>query len=114
MVSVDSEPLEAEPLIEQIFDLWLEPELERRGLRLARDEVTKAIVEFVPGQPVRVFLNEEAGITAQVRTTRDIRKGEPVTFADFDEIKAIRPYEVGADSGWVCFAQIGETRIVAF
>lgn len=106
--------LEAGPLIEQIFELWVEPELERRGQEMARDEVTKVVVEFVPGQPIRVLLNDEAGITAQVRATREIKKGEPVTFADFDEINAIRPYEVGPDSGWVCFARIGDIQVVGF
>lgn len=105
---------EAGPLIEQIFELWVEPELERRGQALDRDEVTKVVVEFVPGQPIRVFLNEEANIIAQVRATREIKKDEVVTFADFDEIKEIQPYEVGADSGWVCFARIGDLQVVAF
>jgi len=107
-------PEATEPLIEQIFELWVEPELNRRGMSIDPVDIRKVVVEFIPGRSVHVLVNDEADIVAEVRATRPIAAGEAITFADFDEIRAIRPFEVGPDSGWVCFAVIGQSRIVAF
>jgi hypothetical protein len=85
-------------LVEQVFELWVEPELASRGLELDRSEVTKVVVELAPGKPAHVAVNEDAGLVAEVRATGPIPAGQPVTLDDFDEILRVWPEEVGPDS----------------
>lgn len=114
-----SEASEREPdfsaaLLEQVFDLWVEPELLRRGVIMGRDGVTKALVVMAPGSRVKTLINEEAELVARVRATRPIEAGEPVSTGDFDEVEGVRPFEVDPDAGWICFARLGPQVIIAF
>ncbi|MDQ3641405.1 MAG: HEPN domain-containing protein [Actinomycetota bacterium] len=113
--SPDSDaPFPGDALLEQIFDLWVEPELELRGRPLAREEIVKALVVMTPGRAVRVLLNDEAELMGTVRATRSVSAGESVTTADFDQVKDIRPVDIDPDSGWVCFVRLGEEIYISF
>lgn len=101
-------------LLEQIFDLWVEPELQRRGVDMGRDGVTKALVVMAPGGRVETLINDEAELVASVRATRPIEAGEPVSAGDFDEVEGVRPFDVDPDAGWICFAQLGPQVVIAF
>src|SRR5438067_1076215 len=102
-------------LLNSIFNVWVEPELKRRGLQLTRDEIVKVTIELDPSQPTPVIkLNDEAGIIASVRATRAIDAGEAITESDFDEVLAVQPAEIGPDSGWACFAVIKGQAVIAF
>jgi len=112
--ALDPEPDASAALLEQIFDLWVEPELQRRGVDMGRDGVRKALVVMAPGRRVDVLINEEAELVAHVRATRPIEAGEPITTQDFDHVEGIQPFEVDPDAGWICFARVGQQVIIAF
>lgn len=112
--AVDSEPDSSAALLEQTFDLWVEPELQRRGVDMGRDGVRKALVIMAPGRRVEILINDEAELVAHVRATRPIEAGEPITSRDFDKVEGISPFEVDPDAGWICFARVGQQVIIAF
>lgn len=102
-------------LVNWIFELFVEPEITRRGLALDRDEVRKVVVELNPDRPhPLVRLNDQAKIVAQVRFTRDIAEGEDVTPADIDEVHSVEPEDVGPNSGYVCFAVVNGQQCIRF
>jgi hypothetical protein len=115
----DEEPTEQQSfgstLLEQMFELWIEPELARRGLNLGRDEIRKVVVELDPtaSGPI-VTINDDAAVVARVRATRAIAAGEDVTEDDFDQVDSVRPGGIGENSGWICFAVIKGQQVVAF
>ncbi len=106
--------LEATQLLGQVYELWVGPELERRGLAIAPTQLSKALVVMAPGRPVQVLLEDEVSLVASVRATRAIAEGEPVTPQDFDDLRDLQPAEIDPDAGWVCFARIAGRSYVAF
>jgi hypothetical protein len=103
---IEPHPDFAANLLEQIFSLWVEPELERRGLPVDRSTVHKALVTFSPDQaqiPV-IAMNDEAELVGSFRTTRDIKAGEPVTEDDVAEIEGIEPANIDQNNGWIAYA----------
>ncbi len=108
------EPELSTSLLEQVFELWVEPELGRSGLQLDRDGVRQALVIMAPGRRVKTLINGEAELVATVRATGPIEAGAPVTTSAFDEIHHLRPHEVDPDAGWVCFVRIGSQVVIAF
>lgn len=103
-----------ESAINQIFDIWVGPELGERGVQLSRESIRKVVVELEPGKAPRVLLNEEATISASFTAKRAIEPGEPVTADDIENLNDLRPDEVSPNSGWICFARIGQSEYVAF
>lgn len=101
-------------IVNQIFDLWVGPDLERRGLTLTRADIRKVLVELDPDQPLRVLINDEAELVASFVAKRDIAEGEDVTLADVDELANLRPLTIGSNSGWICFVRFGNQEFVAF
>lgn len=98
-----------------MFELWIEPELSRRGLNLARDDIRKVVVELDPqvsGPIVRI--NDEAMLLARVTARRAIKAGQDVTEDDFDQVDNLRPAGLGENSGWICFAVVKGQQVVAF
>jgi hypothetical protein len=102
-------------VVNSIFELFVMPEIVRRGLALERHEVRKVVVELNPDRkhPV-VRINEAAQIVAQVRVTRDLAEGEEVTVEDIDEVHSVEPANVGPNSGYMCFADIGGRQCIKF
>ena len=72
--------------VQQVFDLWLTPEVERRRAagRLPQPIRKAQIIFEVDGRPV-VRFNDEVRVIMTVRTTRAVTKGEVVSSADFSE-----------------------------
>lgn len=110
----ESDPEFSESLLEQIFSLWVEPELERRGQDLGRDGVSKALVVMAPGRRVETLINDEAELVAEVRVTRPVEAGEPVTTTDVDRVESVRPHDIDPNAGWICFARLGNEVVIAF
>ncbi|MCY1676843.1 hypothetical protein OVA06_19420 [Pseudarthrobacter sp. SL88] len=118
---MEDRELEAHPdfaanLLEQIFCLWVEPELERRGLPVDRSSIRKALVTFSPDQaqvPV-VAINEEAELIGSIRATRDIQAGEPVTEDDVAEIEGLEPANIDPNNGWIAYAVLRGQGFIQF
>jgi hypothetical protein len=105
-----------EALREQIFELWLRPELERRGLDKQPEEVVRTLVIFPPGQrpKPRVLIDTEVKIEVSAKATRPIRAGEQVTEADIEAIEALVPQDLDPDAGWIGFVVFKGVYFIEF
>jgi len=88
-----------QPLLEQIFQLWLRPELEARGLDQQPEEVIRALVIFTPRRKPKVLIDAEAEMVVRGRTTRPIEAGERVTEADLEAVEGLVPRDIDPDAG---------------
>jgi hypothetical protein len=102
------------PLLEQIMELWLRPELERRGLDTRPEDVGRALVILKPGEEPEVLIDAEAAMIVRGKPTRPIAKGERVTEADLESIEALLPHDIDPDAGWIGFARFKGTYTIAF
>lgn len=101
-------------LMTQILDLWVRPELVRRG-RPDGPIPPRALVVFTPGQPVRIAFDEECGgWIAEVRATGPIAVGQPITRADFSAVEGLRPAGIDPNAGWIGFVSLGAEIFVGF
>lgn len=96
--------------IEHMFELWIEPELQRRGLTTETFSLRKALVVMKRDQTPVVQLNGEFELMATVRSTRAIAEGEAITASDFDEIHALQPAGIDEDAGWIAFIALPDGR----
>lgn len=103
-------------LLEQIFSLWVEPELERRGLPVDPATVHSALVTFSPdqSQPPVIAINEEAELIGSIQAARDIKAGEAVTDEDVAAIEGIEPANIDPNSGWIAYAVLGGVGFIQF
>jgi len=87
----------------QAFDLWINPEIERRRKagRLARNFGLHAaqVIMNVDADAPDVRLNEEVRAVLKVRANRRIEKGEALTAADFNDIEGIELTDVDPNAG---------------
>lgn len=97
----------------QILELWVRPELERRGLEPSRPP-SQALVILGGEQRLKVLLNDEFDWVAAVRATRPIAKGEAINRSDFSSLEALRPAVVDQDAGWIGYCTVGTELFVAF
>lgn len=107
-------PEGAASLLDQMFRLWIEPLIEERQLGLTRADVTKALVILPPSDALKVQINDEVQLIAQVEVTRSIEAGEAVTLGDVQSVAGLQPVEVDPNAGWIAFAKIGNEVIIAF
>lgn len=104
----------AETVIAQIFDLWVDAELQRRGGGLSRADIGMALVEFPPGSAPIVKINDEVALQARAVATADIAPGTAATPDNIGSLDEIWPVEVGEDSGWVAYFVLGDEAYAAF
>lgn len=90
-------------VIEQAFNLWINPEIERRreAGRLPDDFDLYAVqvIMNVDTDAPEVRLNDEVRAALKVRATRDIEKGQALKPGDFDHIEAIELTELDPNAG---------------
>jgi hypothetical protein len=117
----NAEPMEsfldqegAKHLLEQVFELWIDPEIERRGLARERASITQALIVMAPGQPITVHLDDEALLEAHVTVDAPIAKGERIEIDDVNKVSDLRPHNIDPDAAWVCFATIGGRHVIRF
>lgn len=103
-------------LMDQMFTLWIEPELVRRGRALDRAAIHSAVVVMAPHSAPRVLLDDEARWVAKLPTKRAIEAGEEVTDddVDVDAITGLRPDGIESDAGWTGFVQAAGRQWISF
>lgn len=99
-----------EKVINQLFDLWVLPELRRRGLPEDRISVRKAAVLLRKDQQPEVLLNEDFVMATKARMTRDVEAGEPITTADIADIEWLVPEELDPDAAWLAYLTLPDGR----
>jgi HEPN domain len=101
-------------LVDHVFELWVSPEVQRRGLTLHRADIRQVLVELEPGKAPRIFLNEEVQLTGNSIAKRDITEGEELTVEDIEQVTELRPLSVGPNSGWLVFMRLGFRELISF
>jgi hypothetical protein len=101
-------------LINHVIEIWVEPELQRRGLMLSEFELRKVFVEIEPGSGPRVLLNDEVEFEATFVAKRPIEVGEAITLDDIELLTELHPVSVGPNSGWLAIARLGSRLVISF
>lgn len=106
-----------ERLLSQAFELWFNPELERRA---AAGELPQnftlyaAQALFPPDEPLRVRLNGEVTGTMLAVAQRAVEKGEQVTLADLAGVERYDLDDEDLDCGHVTIIRRGEGWLIDF
>lgn len=106
-----------EPFTQQAFELWINPEIERRredGRLAPEDDVVKIQVIFNHKAPIEVRLNNEVKAQGQFRVNRAIAKGELVMAKDISEVVSILLTENDPNAGHITMIYLNEAWHVMF
>ncbi|MCK6564689.1 MAG: HEPN domain-containing protein [Dehalococcoidia bacterium] len=107
-----------EAILRQAFDLWINPEIERRreAGRIERPiELRAAQIVIEPdGSGPTVRLNEEVRGIFLASSTRPIEAGEVVSESDIGEINELRLTEADGNAGHLTLLRHGDSWFVAF
>jgi hypothetical protein len=103
----------AAAVLDQVFDLWVLPEIRARGLQLGRDQVRQALVSLKPGTAPEVSVNDEALLSVQVPAPGPVAAGEAID-VDVDAVSGLRPITVDPNAARIAFTVLGDQVIVAF
>ena len=97
-------PEATQRLLEQVFSIWITPEIERRrAAGLIGDDwpfIAAQIVFNVGGQN-EVRLNDQVKAVLQLKPTRPIAKGELIRSSDFSEIAGVKLTSLDSNAGHV-------------
>lgn len=104
------DPDVGDPLYEHMWELWVGPAVEERGLDVTPETLDKVVVELPPGGPVAVRFGDDAAIEARFTATRAIKAGEDVYGEDIAELHVAKPMQVDDNSGWICFFRLPDGR----
>ena len=99
-------------VLKSLSEVFLTPEIERRGGPEVVGPIRKAVVLLEPGVPARVLLNEQADVAASVRVTRAVEAGEELYDDDVDHVQDVRPLDVPEDAGWVALVALPDGNVV--
>jgi hypothetical protein len=100
----------AQNAFQSMFDVFWNPEIERRGGLEATGPLRKALAIMRTGRPVEVLLNDEADLVASASTTRPIERGDPIDADDIGEVSDLRPLRIDEDAGWIAFVVLPNGR----
>lgn len=106
-----------ERVLEQMYTLWINPEIEkRRGAGNLPEPFILYAAQVVMNvdAALQVRFNEEVKFIAEVRATRAIKKGEPISFNDFDKVIAVELTDEDADAGHITAIFRSEASFVTF
>lgn len=104
MTHQPAEPTFADNLLHRVFDLWIDPEVERRqslGLLPEDFRLRAAQVILNVGAAPEVRLDEEVRAKAKIKPARPIEAGDIVRAVDVDEYVAVELTDVDPDAGHV-------------
>lgn len=104
-------------LLTSIYEVFIAPELARRGIEVGAVPIERALVEIDPdASSPRVQLNEEVpSPTVRARVTRSIDEGEKVRDGDVDHIVDLAPPDsISPNSGYVYFITFRDEHYVRF
>ena len=116
MPPVDREAM-ANRLLSQAFELWFNPELDRRSAAGELPEgfaLYAAQVLFPPEGPYEVRFNEEMGGIMLVIAQRAVEKGEQVTLADLAQVQRYELDDPDMDCGHLTIIRRGEGWLIDF
>ena len=94
-------------MLEQAFEMWINPELERRRVSGALKEPFQLLMAQRLQHPdgnIIIRINDEVRGVASLRASRDLQKGEEVLLSDFQGLENFELEDEDLDSGhWTVF-----------
>ncbi|MEK6952943.1 MAG: HEPN domain-containing protein [Nanoarchaeota archaeon] len=105
-------------VFQQVIDLWVNPEIERRrklgkikeGIILSKIQIVFSLERGFN----KVRFNEEVKAIAEAKANRKIEKGEIVTEKDIDEIKSIKLTDDDKNCAHITLLRFKDKWIIAF
>ncbi|MET9313069.1 HEPN domain-containing protein [Kribbella sp. NPDC003505] len=94
----------AQNTFQSMFDLFWDPEIERRGGLEVTGPLRKALAIMRTDQPVEILLNEEADLVFTAEATGPINRGDPLYAEDIGNVSDLRPLRIDEEAGWVAYA----------
>lgn len=107
----------AQGLLQQIFEIWINPEVARRiaaRTLVAPVNLLFAQVIMNVGKPTRVRLNDEVRARLLVRVTRDVERGTAVQYGDYDHVQAIELTDDDPNAAHVTIARVKDQWAITF
>jgi len=104
-------------LMQQAFELWINPEVERRRVEgiLPQPFVLMAAQRLQwPSGKIEVRFNEEVQGVAAIKATREIEAGEQVLASDIDGLEMFDLVDDELDAGHWTLLRTGETWFIGF
>lgn len=121
MDSTDSHPSldkeGAERLLQQAFELWINPEIERRrAIGELKEPFSLQYAQRLqwPDGNITIRLNEEVQGIAFAKANRDVRKGDPVLLSDIEHLEAFDLHEDELDCGHWTVIWTGKSWFTGF
>lgn len=91
-------------VMQSMFDIFWEPEIERRGGMDTLDGFHAALAILPPGGPVEIRLNDEVHLVASARVNSPVKSGDPITADNIDFIERVEPAEIDPEAAWAVYA----------
>jgi len=89
--------------VQNMWDIFWQPEVERRGGLSVTGPIAAAMAIMKPGAPVEIRLNDEVEVRARARADSPVTSGEPLTAENLDALENFEPGNVHPDAGWALF-----------
>ena len=105
-------------LMQQVHDLWINPEIERRrGMRRLPDDfaIRRAqVIMNLDADALEVRFNEEVKVLAEAEWAREVEYGEDVTEADVEHIRNLTLTDHDPNAGHLTMVLFKGRWIIAF
>lgn len=101
-----------EKLLSQVFEFWVNPEVERRGVE--RFNLRSAQIIFCIGSSPMVRLNEEVKVIAAAKLNKSVKKGETIFEGDIDSIEKLNLVEDEKDFGHITIVLHRGVWVISF
>jgi hypothetical protein len=90
----------AQNAFQSMFDIFWNPEIERRDGHEATGPLRKALAIMRTGRPAEILLNDEADLVANANSPGPIERGDPIAADDIGEVSDLRPLRIDEEAGW--------------
>lgn len=100
----------SERVLNSFFDIFWNPEIQRRGGIDATGPIYAALAVLAPGEPTDVRLNEEVRIVAKAKSGSLVSPGDPVTPENLNNVEEFEPLAVDPNAGWAMWMILPDGR----
>lgn len=89
--------------LQNLWDIFWNPELERRGGVQVTGSIHRALVVLGQGSAPEVRFNDEFELGAKARVNSPVQPGDALTADNVDQLEKIEPIGVDPNAGWATF-----------
>lgn len=114
---ITDEPTIYKNLLNQFFELWINPEvtLRQEAKELPEDFILKKaqVIFSLVGKPI-IRINDEVKVIAKAKINRSVKKGEAIFEKDVSEIKELKLVEEDTDFGHITIVRFRDSWVIGF